>query len=223
MDNFLKKSAPVENPYSQVTKKDIVYPMRLKRLRNRLNPLVLVTTALGVVLLVVLYMQLARPIPEVLVAKQDLAEGTELSIVDFDAVGIDLGIAAGSYFSIESFPSGGVLARSISAGEVLARSQVTEFATPGYSVIRFKPELPIAESLMIGDQVSVWVVRGEQFEQLEPAEQISLGRLISVQPSEGLFADDLPFVEISIPEITLPDVLKSMAAADRVYLVEPGK
>ncbi len=222
VDNFQKKSPPVENLRKQFADEDIVYRMRLRKLRNRLNPLVLVTASLALALLVVFYLQLARPVPEVLVAKQDLAEGTEISISDFDSVGIDLGLASDAYFSVDQFPAGGILARSIAAGEVLARSQVSQFSTPGYSVIKFKPELPIAESLQIGDQVSVWVVSGEQFEQLDPAVQISLGRLISVQPGEGLFADELPFVEISIPELTLPEVLKSMAAADRVYLVEPG-
>ena len=222
VDNFRKKSRTVENHRKHWADEAIVFLMRLRKLRNRLNPFSLVTASLALALLVILYMQLARPVPEVLVAKQDLAEGTEISISDFDSVGIDLGAASGAYFSIEQFPAGATLARSIATGEVLARSQVTQFSTPGYSVIKFKPELPIAESLRIGDQVSVWVVSGEQFEQLEPAVQISLGRLISVQPGEGLFADELPFVEISIPEVTLPEVLKSMAAADRVYLVEPG-
>ena len=196
--------------------------MRLRRLKNRLNPVVLIALTLILGAIVVIYSQLARPIPEVLVAKKQLAEGAELSLSDFEAISLDLGSLSETYIPIEQFPIGSYLSRSISPGELLARSQVSEFATPGFSVIRFKPELPIAESLQIGDQVSVWIVSGEQFEQLEPAVQVSLGRLIGVEAGEGLFADELPFVEISIPEDTLPQVLKSMAAADRVYLVEPG-
>lgn len=171
---------------------------------------------------VIFISQFSRPIPEVLIAKQDLAEGAQLRISDFEAVGIDMGSAQDSYLSIDEFPAGNVLARSISKGEVLAKAQVAEFGPAGFTVIRFKPELPIAESLQIGDAVSVWVVQGEQFEQLEPAEQISYGRLMAVQTSDGLFADEQPYVEITIPEITLPEVLKSMAANDRVFLVEPG-
>lgn len=182
----------------------------------------LVTIGLAFAIAVVFYSQFSRPIPEVLIAKQDLSAGTSLDISDFEQVPIDLGRVQNVYFAVDQFPSGSVLDRSIAAGEVLAKSQITEFGPKGFTVIRFKPELPIAESLKIGDRVSVWVVQGEQFEQLEPAQQISSGRLMQVQESEGLFADEQPYVEITIPEITLPEVLKSMAANDRVFLVEPG-
>lgn len=196
--------------------------MRLRRLKYRLSPLMLVTIGLAFTIAVVFYAQFSRPIPEVLIAKQDLSAGTSLDISDFEQVPIDLGRVQNVYFAVDQFPSGSVLDRSIAAGEVLAKSQITEFGPKGFTVIRFKPELPIAESLKIGDRVSVWVVQGEQFEQLEPAQQISSGRLMQVQESEGLFADEQPYVEITIPEITLPEVLKSMAANDRVFLVEPG-
>jgi hypothetical protein len=196
--------------------------MRLKRLKNKFNPLMLIAIGLLLTLAVVLISQFSRPVPEVLIAKEDLAEGTKLSITDFQAVGIDLGLAQESYVAIDDFPSGSVLARSISGGEVLAKAQITEFGPAGFTVLRFKPELPIAESMEIGDAVSVWVVQGEQFEQLEPAQQISFGRLMAVETSEGLFADEQPYVEITIPELTLPEVLKSMAANDKVFLVEPG-
>jgi hypothetical protein len=196
--------------------------MRLKRLKNKITPLMLIAIGLLLTLAVVLISQFSRPVPEVLIAKEDLAEGTKLSITDFQAVGIDLGLAQESYVAIDDFPSGSVLARSISGGEVLAKAQITEFGPAGFTVLRFKPELPIAESMEIGDAVSVWVVQGEQFEQLEPAQQISFGRLMAVETSEGLFADEQPYVEITIPELTLPEVLKSMAANDKVFLVEPG-
>lgn len=182
----------------------------------------LISIGLAFTVVVIFYAQFARPIPEVLIAKQDLSAGTSLEIDDFEPVAIDLGRAQSVYFAVDQFPSGGVLDRSIAAGEVLAKSQITEFGPKGFTVIRFKPELPIAESLKIGDRVSLWVVQGEQFEQLEPAEQISSGRLMRVQASEGLFADEQPFVEITIPEVTLPEVLKSMAANDKVFLVGPG-
>jgi hypothetical protein len=84
------------------------------------------------------------------------------------------------------------------------------------------PELPIPRSLEVGDQVAIWVVRGEQFEDLDPAVQISLGRLMNVEASEGLFADEQPYVEITVPEVTLPEVLRSLAADDRVFLIEPA-
>lgn len=104
----------------------------------------------------------------------------------------------------------------------MAKLQITEFGPEGFTVIRFKPELPISESLKICDRVSLWVVQGEQFEKLQRTEQISSGRLMQVHVSEGLFADEQPFLEITIPEITLPGALKSMAANDKVFLVEPG-
>lgn len=182
----------------------------------------LIAIGLSLALVVVFYTQFSRPIPEVLIAKDTLAEGSELNISDFESVEIDLGEASSAYIPADQFPSGSILARSISPGEVLARAQITEFGPKGFTVVRFKPELPIAQSLQIGDPVSVWVVQGEQFEELAPAEQISMGRLMAVQTSEGLFADEQPFVEITIPEVTLPLVLKSMAANDKVFLVEPG-
>ena len=182
----------------------------------------LITIGLACTVVIIFYAQFSRPVPEVLIAKQNLSAGTKLDIEDFEQVQIDLGKAQSVYFDVNQFPSGGVLDGSIAAGEILSKSQITDFGPRGFTVIRFKPELPISESLKIGDRVSVWVVQGEQFEKPEPAEQISSGRLMQVQQSEGLFADEQPYVEITIPEITLPEVLKSMAADDRVFLVEPG-
>ena len=199
-----------------------VYPMRLKKLKYRISPLMLITAGLAIALVVIFLSQLSRPIPEVLIAREDLAEGSTLSISDFETIGIDLGRAQGNYISPTEFPEGSILSKSISSGEVLAKSQITEYGPKGFTVIRFKPELPIAESLEIGDRAAIWVVRGEQFEEMQPAEQISLGRLMQIQTSDGLFADEQPFVEVTIPEITLPEVLKSMAANDKVFLVEPG-
>ncbi len=215
-------SVVVDNTQIEFSKCCFLDAMRLKRLKNKITPLMLIAIGLLLTLAVVLISQFSRPVPEVLIAKEDLAEGTKLSIRDFQAVGIDLGLAQESYVAIDDFPSGSVLARSISGGEVLAKAQITEFGPAGFTVLRFKPELPIAESMEIGDAVSVWVVQGEQFEQLEPAQQISFGRLMAVETSEGLFADEQPYVEITIPELTLPEVLKSMAANDKVFLVEPG-
>ena len=199
-----------------------VYSMRLKKLKYRINPLMLVTVGLAVALLVIFLSQFSRPIPEVLIARVDLAEGSRLSIGDFETIGVDLGSAQGAYISPTDFPEGSVLSKSISSGEVLAKSQIAEYGPEGFTVIRFKPELPIAESLEIGDRAAIWVVRGEQFEEMQPAGQISLGRLMQIQTSDGLFADEQPFVEVTIPEVTLPEVLKSMAANDKVFLVEPG-
>ena len=215
-------SVVVDNAQIEISKCCFLEIMRLKRLKNKVTPLMLITIGLLATLAVVFISQFSRPVPEVLIAKEDLAEGTKLSISDFQAVGIDLGLAQGSYVAIHEFPSGSVLSRSISEGEVLAKAQITEFGPAGFTVLRFKPELPIAESMEIGDAVSVWVVQGEQFEELEPAQQISYGRLMAIQTSEGLFADEQPYVEITIPELTLPEVLKSMAANDKVFLVEPG-
>ena len=199
-----------------------VWGMKLRRLKNRVSPLLLITVGLTFALLTVLYLQFSRPVPEVLIARNDLARGATLDLTDFEIVGIDLGLAQDAYIPSNEIPTGGTLSKSITAGEVLAKSQITEFSPEGFTVIRIRPDLPIAESLQIGDQVSVWVVEGEQFEDLKPAEQISLGTLMTIQQSEGLFADEQPYVEINIPELTLPEVLKSMAANDNVYLVEPS-
>lgn len=196
--------------------------MRFKRLRGRLTPLVFITIGLATVLSVLVVLQFSRPIPEVLIAKKDIAQGATLTITDFEVASIDLGSAQDSYVLVNEFPEGASLAKSISEGEVLAKSQSAEFGPRGFTVIRFMPELPVAKSLKIGDRVGVWVVSGEQFEDLQPAEQIAAGRLMSIEENEGLFADEQPYVEITVPEITLPEVLKSMAADDRVFLVEPA-
>ena len=187
-----------------------------------MSPLLLLTIGLTAALLSLIFLQLARPVPEMLIAKRDLAQGELLEIANFEAAAIDLGKAQDSYIPFEEFPQGSSLAKSISKGEVLARSQITEVGPKGMTVIRFMPELPIPRSLEVGDRVAIWVVRGEQFEDLDPAVQISLGRLMKVEASEGLFADEQPYVEITVPELTLPEVLSSLAADDRVFLIEPA-
>ena len=196
--------------------------MKLRKIRRAISPLVLVSIGLSAALVVIAILQFSRPVPELLIAKRDLSAGQQLSIADFEAAGVSLPETNNSYFVAEQFPSGSVLGKSIAQGEILAKSQVQTTGPKGFTMIRFKPELPIANSLRIGDLVGLWVVSGEQFEQPEPALQLAVGRLVEVETSEGLFADEQPYVEITIPESTLPEVLKSMAAAQKVFLVEPG-
>jgi hypothetical protein len=196
--------------------------MNLRKIRRVFSPLVLISVGLSAVLLAIAILQFSRPVPEVLIAKRDLSAGQQLSITDFEPAGVSLPENNSSYFMSEQFPSGSVLAKSIGRGEILAKSQVQATGPKGFTMIRFKPELPVANSLRIGDLVGLWVVTGEQFEQLEPAVQLAVGRLVEIQQSEGLFADEQPYVEITIPESTLPEVLKSMASDHKVFLVEPG-
>lgn len=196
--------------------------MRLKRLRYKLNPLGIVSALLLISLIAVLLSQWSKPLPEMLIAKRDLSLGQELRAEDFEVVGIDLGPAKNFYLEANQFRVGSVLTDSIDQGEVLSIDQVGMQGPKGFTAIRFKPELPVAESLEVGDQVSIWAVSGQQFDQLEPAEQLSQGLLVQIQASEGLFADDQPYVEVTIPEETIPQVLRSMAAEDKVFLVEPG-
>lgn len=193
------------------------------KLRRRQGLLIPVTLALLIAILIAGYLYLARPLPEFLVAKRDLAAGETISEQDFSKVALDLGPVAISYLSPENILVGSKLSNPIRAGELVAIDNLNGFSAPGQTVIKFQPKLPLAQSLSVGDRVSLWRVQVESLGEALPAELVvAIGTIQAIEFSEGLFNDELPFVEIALPEATVPFLLQSLSAGFDVYAVAPG-
>lgn len=193
------------------------------KLRRRQGLLIPVTLALLIAILIAGYLYLARPLPEFLVAKRDLAAGETISEQDFSKVALDLGPVATSYLSPENILVGSKLSNPIRAGELVAIDNLNGFSAPGQTVIKFQPKLPLAQSLSVGDRVSLWRVQVESLGEALPAELVvAIGTIQAIEFSEGLFNDELPFVEIALPEATVPFLLQSLSAGFDVYAVAPG-
>lgn len=195
----------------------------MKKLRRN-SPL---TLGLSLVLLASVaiagYLYLSRPLPEFLIAKRDIAAGQSLTEEDFSSVALDLGVVAGSYLQPDSFLPGARPSIAIKAGELVPVQSLNGFTVPGQTVIKFQPRLPLAQSLSVGDRVSLWRVEMESMGVANPAQLVvPAGTIQAIEFSEGLFNDELPFVEISLPESSLPYLLQSLSAGFDVYAVAPG-
>lgn len=194
-------------------------------LKLRRGQRLLIPMTLGLILIILIagYLYLSRPLPEFLVAKRDLAAGESISEQDFSKVALDLGPIAGSYLNPENILVGAKLSNPIRAGELVAIENLNGFSAPGQTVIKFQPKLPLAQSLGIGDRVSLWRVQEQSLGETLPGELVvDAGVIQAIEFSEGLFNDELPFVEISVPEGVLPFLLQSLSAGFDVYALAPG-
>lgn len=190
---------------------------RITRIRSAIIIVVLVSTIIAG------YLYIARPLPEFLVAKRAIPAGQSITEQDFSTVSLDLGPISDFYLGPENFLPGAKLSNPLRPGELVSLNNLNGFSVPGNTVIKFQPKLPLSQSLDVGDRVMLWRVEVESLGLTQEAEQIvSAGTIQAIEFPEGLFNDELPFVEISLPERSLPLLLQSLSAGFDVYVVAPG-
>ena len=156
-----------------------------------------------------------RPLPSYLVAARDLLPGETLSEGDFVSVEADLGQLGTSYLvKLEPGLSPSTVLRS---GELIPLSRLAR-DVGNRTQLRFTPSLETASTVKPGTWVSLWqVIEGDQG--YEPQLLVPRSEVAAVIEPEGLFASEVPAIEVLVSQEQSTLVLTAIAADYEIFVV----
>ena len=159
-----------------------------------------------------------KPLPEYLVAAGNLRPGQLLEIDDFETAGLELGPLASLYLKSDELPAYAAVSSVIRAGELVPAALLIEEIDPAFTALRFTPGLKPAESVKPGSWVSIWqVVEVEGV--FETQRLVARAQVSAVVIGEGLFAAEIPEVEISVRIEDSALILSALSAEFDVYVL----
>ena len=161
---------------------------------------------------------LMRPVPEYLVATAALKPGVPISIDSVRQVPVDLGEVSDGYLLATDLEPGVGVSRVIRPGELLSRADLTFETNPNLTSMRITPKLKPSAQVTPGAKVAIWQVV-EQEEGLRVERLVARAEVLDLVYGEGLFAAELPEVEIRISWDQSLLLLESISAEADLYLL----
>jgi hypothetical protein len=185
-------------------------------MRKRISSWTLLLIGLGSLLAAVLVLSVNKPLPTYLVAKSNLTAGQELVDADFEIVNLYLGPLADKYLSrIQANTS---VISQIPAGELVPLSRIGRELLPNQTSVRIVPSTKPASNVAAGSWVSIWQVV-EIEDKFEPQLLVESAEVLAVEYSEGLFADEIPEVEILLGSEQATLLITALAAKHEVFVL----
>lgn len=186
------------------------------RMRKRISSWTLLLIGLASLLVAVLVLSVNKPLPTYLVAKSNLTAGQELVDSDFELVNLDLGPLADKYLS--NVQANTSVISQIPAGELVPLSRIGRELLPNQTSVRIVPSTKPASNVAAGSWVSIWQVV-EIEENFEPQLLVESAEVLAVEYSEGLFADEIPEVEILLGSEQATLLITALAAKHEVFVL----
>jgi len=167
--------------------------------------------------LLVLVWAVMRPVPEYLVASQDLASGTRVLPEQLTVSRIELGPAGAGYVQPAEFRAGMVLTRPVLRGELLPASALADNVNPLFTQLVVQPSSMPPAQVRVGNRVALWAAAANSD---RGARQL-LGRaeVTALIEPVGLFSDSWPSVQLLIPRTSVALVLQAIATKQQIYLL----
>ena len=188
-----------------------------KRLRARPSNTVILIVGSFLILVLVGIAGLNRPLPTYLIASSNLGVGTILSAEMVRPESLDLGSIAQSY-ATETDLDGRALLLPIASGELIPRRALGEQLPNGQTSIRIVPNLKPASQITAGSRVSIWQVV-EIDDEFEPQLLVGASLVSELVFGDGLFAGELPEVELVLSRTEAALVLSAVAGESAIYLL----
>ena len=186
------------------------------RMGKRIPNWLILTISGSVVLVGLVLSSLFRPLPEYLVAANDLKPGDQLTNSDFKRVGVELGEVTG-YLMAQDVPIDMSVVRVVRKGELISAMDLTNLIDPQFTAIRLTPELKPAATTA-GAFVSVWrAVEREAGTELEKI--VARSEVLAIEYGEGLFAQENPEVELRLTLDEAVAVMHAISIDNPVFVV----
>jgi hypothetical protein len=188
-----------------------------KRLRARpSNTLILIVGSFMILILVALA-GLNRPLPSYLIAASNLAPGSRLSATNVTVEQLDLGSIAENYATFQDL-EGAALVIPVPEGELIPKRALGQALGKNQTSLRIVPKLKPASQITTGSIVSIWQVveteEGYESQLLVPSALVS-----ELEYGEGLFAGDLPEIELLIAGDQALVVMQAVTAEYSIYIL----
>lgn len=186
------------------------------RIRRRVSSWTLFLGVAAVSCAVLIFMALNKPLPTYLVAKRDLVAGELIISEDVESVALDLGPLADRYASALS--EGKAVRSAIGAGELIPLSRLGSQFLDNQTAVRLIPSTQPSASVIQGSFVSVWQVV-EVAGGFEPQQLVDRAEVAAVKYGEGLFAEEIPEVELLLGKEQAMLVITALAADFEVFVL----
>lgn len=189
-----------------------------KLLRRRIPNWLILAIGMSMVIVALSLSALNRPLPEYLIAAQDLVPGEPISPESLVAVSMNLGSAANLYLQHGEVLQDETVLSLIRQGELIPKAELTKNLKADFTSLRFLPTLKPSQNIKPGSWVSIWQVV-ETEDDFESQRLIPRALVLAVITEEGLFSGDSPEVEISLQLEDSSLILSALSAGNDVYLL----
>ena len=189
-----------------------------KILRKRISTWSLLSAAAAIGLLTAGFLALAKPLPEYLVAKSNLAPGSWLTLSELETRKIDLGAAGSNYLTLNGLDEQLYLKEFVAEGELVPLRHLAGSAPSGNTTLVIQSSLAISPSIVPGSWVQVWrTVDGPTGFTSEKL--VDRCQVISIITDDSLVSDTGSYVEVSITEEESALILQTISAERNIYLL----
>ena len=161
---------------------------------------------------------LNRPVPEFLIAKEDLEPGQKISISQLAARPISLGESEVAYWKLQEYEEGHVATDFIAKGELLPLRQLSLTQLSGMTTIVLLPALEISPSIVPGSWVQIWrTIEGPQGFLSERV--VERSQVVSVIADGSLVSGNKSQVEVAVTEEQSGIIIQSMSAKQDIFVL----
>ena len=188
-----------------------------RRLRARPSNTMLLVIGAGTILLLLAVAGLNKPLPSYLVATGNLPPGAALTEVTTQELALDLGILSDKY-ATRAQVQNKVLLQPVAIGELIPVRILGEQLSANQTSIRFTPKLKPANPISLGARVAIWQAI-ELDEEYETQVLVQSALVTDLVYGEGLFAGELPEVEVVVSNVEAQLLLAAISAEHDVYLL----
>jgi hypothetical protein len=151
-----------------------------------------------------------------MVAKREIAVGETILQSDFELVPLDLGPLASKYLA--EVPEDLQAISQIPAGELVPISRLRSQLLENQTSVRVIPSIQPSASVKAGSLVSIWQVI-ELEDEFLPQLLVERAEVSTVEFGEGLFADELPQVELLLSSEQAKLLITALAADYEVFVL----
>ena len=188
-----------------------------RRLRARPSNTMLLVIGAGTISLLLAVAGLNKPLPSYLVATGNLPPGAAITELTTQETALDLGILSDKY-ATKAQAQDKVLLQPVASGELIPVRILGEQLSANQTSIRFTPKLKPANPISLGARVAIWQAI-ELDEEYETQLLVQSALVTDLVYGEGLFAEELPEVEVVVSTVEAQLLLAAISAENDVYLL----
>jgi hypothetical protein len=188
-----------------------------KRLRARPSNTVLLIVGSFIILVLVAIAGLNRPLPSYLIAATNLSPGTQLTYEAVRVENLDLGSIAQNYATEEDLENKHLIL-PIANGELIPLRALGTELRFGQTSLRIVPGLKPASQITAGSRVQIWQVVETEIG-FESQLLVGSSMVADLVYGDGLFAAEIPEVELMVTKEQAQLVLEAVAAKSAIYLL----
>lgn len=157
---------------------------------------------------------------EYLVSAGALPAGSAVTDEMLLPVSVNLGPSADKYLRVGELPTGSYLLGPVVPGQLIIKSMLASNIIDARVPLVITSKMPLPTALKPGGSVDLWVSEKLENNTFAPPYALVLGAEVAkILETTGMFAEDVPPVELWVPTEAIAPVLDAVDAGDSISLI----